>query len=153
VQARPGTYALVLLARDPATITAGALGTLQVTAGAYLYVGSAFGPGGVRARVERHARADKRHRWHVDYLTTVAPVVEVWFTHDPRRLECEWRAALAGIRGAREPWPGFGASDCGCTSHLLRFGRLPSAATFRRHARRRVGDHAPVQVREFRRRT
>ncbi len=146
MDARPGTYALILLASEPAVIAAGALGELRIEPGAFLYVGSAFGPGGVRARVERHARREKRHRWHVDYLTAVAPVVEAWITHDPRRLECAWLAALAGIRGARMPWPGFGASDCGCASHLLRFRRPPAVATFRRHARPRAAGHGPIRV-------
>ncbi len=145
----PGTYVLVMLARDPAIVTAGALGTLQIAEGAYLYAGSAFGPGGVRARVERHARADKRHRWHVDYLTAVAPVIEAWFTHDPRRLECEWLQALGAIRGAREPWPGFGASDCGCSSHLIHLRRAPVVDTFRRHLRRVVARSVRIGVRRY----
>lgn len=144
MQARPGTYALVLRALEPATVTAGRLGTLRVTEGDYIYIGSAFGPGGVRARVLRHARTDKRLRWHIDHLTTVAPVVEAWFTHDPRRLECDWLAALASIRGAHEPWSGFGASDCGCSSHLRWFARAPVVGTVRRRLREVVGDVAGV---------
>lgn len=144
MQARPGTYALVLRATESTTVTAGRLGTLHVVAGDHVYIGSAFGPGGVRARVQRHARAEKRLRWHIDHLTTVAPVVEAWFTHDPRRLECDWLAALASIRGARELWPGFGASDCGCSSHLRFFRRAPRVATFRRWLRGATGRAAAV---------
>lgn len=145
----PGTYVLVMLARDPAVVTAGALGTLQVAEGAYLYAGSAFGPGGVRARVERHARADKRHRWHVDYLTAVAPVTEAWFTHDSRRQECDWLRALTALRGAREPWPGFGSSDCGCSSHLIHLRRAPVVGTFRRHLRRVLARPVPIEIHRF----
>ena len=131
-------------AESPATIAAGRLGTLHVRPGAYLYAGSALGPGGVRARVLRHARTDKRPHWHVDHLTPVAPLVEAWFTHDPRRLECDLLAALASIRGAREPWPGFGASDCGCSSHLRWFGRAPAIGTFRTRIREQLGEGVRV---------
>ena len=132
----PGTYVLALRAERPARIVAGALGALDVSPGTYLYVGSALGPGGVRGRVARHARPDKRVRWHVDYLAAVASPTEAWVTYDPRRLECDWSAALRTIRGAREPFPGFGASDCGCSTHLLWFARGPTLDTFRRHVRR-----------------
>jgi Uri superfamily endonuclease len=45
-------------------------------AGAYLYLGSAYGPGGIRARCRRHLTQDKGKRWHVDWLTT--PAARLW---------------------------------------------------------------------------
>jgi len=41
---------------------------LDLLPGYYIYIGSAFGPGGVRARMLRHLRADKPKHWHIDYL-------------------------------------------------------------------------------------
>ena len=50
-------------------ILVGRLGALPVEPGFYVYVGSAFGPGGLERRVGRHATTEKKHRWHIDYLT------------------------------------------------------------------------------------
>ncbi len=117
-----GTYALLLRADDAQTIGVGALGELVVQPGRYVYVGSAFGPGGVQARVHRHARGDGTLHWHVDYLRAVATLVRAWWTHDDTRRECAWAAALRHRPGATVPLEGFGASDCSCRSHLIRMG-------------------------------
>ncbi len=126
--ALPGTYALVLRISGRPEILVGSLGTLAVQPGFYVYVGSAFGPGGLAKRVGRHARADKKRRWHVDYLTAVATLAEVWYTTDLARRECQWAAVLQELPGAAMPLAGFGSSDCGCPSHLFFFSRRPSFA-------------------------
>jgi Uri superfamily endonuclease len=123
--ATPGTYALVLAATKRQTISVGKLGILDVRPGFYVYVGSALGPGGLAARIGRHARQEKTLRWHVDYLRAVTELVEVWFRPGGRRQECSWAARLAEMPGARTPMPGFGASDCECRSHLFWFEERP----------------------------
>ncbi|MCC2096485.1 MAG: GIY-YIG nuclease family protein [Hyphomicrobiales bacterium] len=86
-----------------------------LAAGRYLYCGSAYGPGGIRARVGRHMRRDKTIRWHVDRLTVAGCVVGVWVF--PGGKECTLVRALADCPA---PIPGFGSSDCRvCESHLL----------------------------------
>jgi Uri superfamily endonuclease len=110
---------------EPHTLTAGRLGAFDLSPGVYVYVGSALGPGGLRARVARHLRAEKRPHWHVDALTTIAPVVGVWWTVSPVRMECEWAWALANLPGVTIPIPRFGASDCRCPGHLLGMGKSP----------------------------
>ena len=40
-----------------------------LAAGWHIYVGSANGPGGMRARIGRHLRTDKTIHWHIDRLT------------------------------------------------------------------------------------
>ena len=52
--AAPGSYVLVLRADLPARLAIGSLGELEIRPGYYLYTGSAFGPGGLRARAGRH---------------------------------------------------------------------------------------------------
>ena len=47
----PGSYAVILRNRKQATIDVGRRIQLAIEPGYYLYVGSAFGPGGLRARV------------------------------------------------------------------------------------------------------
>lgn len=94
-------------------------------AGRYLYLGSARGPGGLRARIRRHLRADKRPHWHVDRLTAAARVAAVlaW----PEGGECSWCAAIRA-RGAEVTLPGFGSSDCRrCPAHLLRLEVMDAA--------------------------
>ena len=116
-----GTYILLIPLAAPLTVQVGRLGRIDFAAGLYAYIGSAQGPGGLRARVGRHLRHDKPLRWHIDYLTTAAPAAEVWFDVSPARLECVWAQAFAALPGVRLPVPGFGASDCACSTHLLAF--------------------------------
>lgn len=75
-----GTYALILSSATDCLLQIGRLGQLHVQPGFYVYVGSAFGPGGVRARVWHHQRSSARPHWHVDYLRRTARLVEVWYT-------------------------------------------------------------------------
>lgn len=88
-------------------------------AGRYVYCGSAYGPGGLRARVGRHLRRDKPIRWHVDRLTAAGRVIEVLTVLDGD--ECDLFAAVSDCLGTAVPLPGFGSSDCRrCPAHLLR---------------------------------
>ena len=65
---QPGTYALLLEATAKQDVPIGKLGVLHMLPGIYVYVGSALGPGGLAARVERHAPREKTLHWHIDYL-------------------------------------------------------------------------------------
>ncbi len=120
----PGTYMLLLQLEAPLRLSVGRLGNVRLEAGLYAYVGSARGPGGLRARVQRHLRAVKRPHWHIDALTARAPITAVWWVESSERLECTWSHTLAALPEVHEPVTGFGASDCTCRSHLF---RLPAA--------------------------
>jgi Uri superfamily endonuclease len=133
VESRPGTYALVCRSGREADIAVGRLGALAIRRGYYVYVGSAFGPGGVRARVERHLRHGSSRHWHVDYLWPAVRVEEVWYSHARRRQEHSWARILCGEMGRPVPLRGFGASDCRCEAHLAFFDLLPSFDAFRAH--------------------
>jgi Uri superfamily endonuclease len=128
--ASPGTYALILYNRASRTVSIGKLGEFLFSRGYYVYTGSAFGPGGLAARVGRHLKSGKPLRWHIDYLTACIPVVRVWHTRHPDPRECLWAAHFQTLGGTL-PVPGFGSSDCRCRSHLFRFGRLPRLFAFR----------------------
>ena len=119
-----GTYLLWIRLDQPAPITVGRLGTFPFPAGWYAYAGSALGPGGLEARLARHlqarrGRAKKRLHWHIDYLLQHAHVAQVWQIISPARLECAWASAIRALPGAETPVPGFGASDCRCSAHLV----------------------------------
>ncbi len=131
----PGTYALVLRFSKRLEIVVGRLGVLEAQPGYYVYVGSALGPGGLAARVGRHLYSEKTLRWHIDYLRAEAQVEEVWYATGKRNQECRWAGVLRSLPGASMPLAGFGASDCGCPSHLLFFTLPPSVADFRKKLR------------------
>lgn len=121
----PGTYALVLACRSQGTISVGRLGPLRLQPGFYVYVGSAFGPGGLAARLRHHVGIAKRPHWHVDYLRAHCELVAVWFAAGPRRREHAWARRLARLPAAQAPFPGFGSSDCSCPTHLFWFHPQP----------------------------
>ncbi len=125
----PGTYALVLRSPARASLQVGHWGQLEIGRGYYVYVGSAFGPGGLRARVGRHCRDNKALRWHIDYLRQATRPVTVWYSLDAQRLEHRWADALATLPGA-QAIAGFGCSDCACLSHLYRFSQKPTLEAF-----------------------
>lgn len=114
-----GTYLLILRLEAPTWFSVGRLGEIRLGAGLYAYVGSARGPGGLRARIRRHLRPDKRPHWHIDALTAHTPVVAVWWVEAHERLECTWAQTLAALPQVGVPMAGFGASDCACRSHLF----------------------------------
>ena len=132
----PGTYALVLENARPARVAVGRLGSIDLRRGFYVYVGSALGQGGVRARVGRHLVPSRAVHWHIDYLKRAAHILEVWYLLDPIRREHAWAEALGGLAGASIAMPGFGASDCRCAAHLFHFPSAPRLATFARALRR-----------------
>jgi Uri superfamily endonuclease len=102
----------------------GALGTYLFPEGWYVYTGSAFGPGGIRARVARHRRGGPTH-WHVDYLARAAELVEVVEMPGGARGECDHARAVRLMPGAVVPARGFGSSDCRCPAHLVYFAARP----------------------------
>jgi histidyl-tRNA synthetase len=84
----------------------------------YLYAGSAYGPGGIPARVKRHLKPDKKVHWHIDRLTNAGTVVSVVAV--PGGKECAIVAAALRLPGVSIPSPGFGSSDCHvCPAHLV----------------------------------
>jgi Uri superfamily endonuclease len=130
---QPGTYALVLASRAIHPVPIGRLGTLSLQPGFYVYVGSAFGPGGLAARLRHHQQISPRPHWHIDYLRPACDLVEVWFTTETVHREHSWAKAVARMPGAEVPMPGFGSSDCQCAAHLFWLKQRPSLKTFRAH--------------------
>lgn len=117
-----GTYVLCLYVAEAQSVAVGRLGISLFPAGTYVYVGSAFGPGGLRARLRRHIRGSDTLHWHIDYIRTIAEVRGVFYCATRERLECRWSQTLATFVGADIPMTGFGASDCdsGCEAHLVK---------------------------------
>jgi Uri superfamily endonuclease len=129
---RSGTYILVMVLAKDIAITVGSLGKLPFTSGYYIYIGSAFGPGGLQARIRRHLKHLKPCRWHIDYLRMFAEIEEIWYTFHPKKLECSWSETIRTTPGAGILYPGLGSSDCPCESHLYFFQRKPESNSFRK---------------------
>jgi Uri superfamily endonuclease len=126
----PGTYALVCLCQTPFHAVIGKLGSKRIAAGYWVYVGSAFGPGGLRARLAHHLRPSARPRWHLDYIKTALQPIDIWATDDVVKREHDWAGVFSALKGATRPIAGFGASDCSCRSHLIHLPRRPDVSTF-----------------------
>jgi Uri superfamily endonuclease len=118
MRSKPGTYALILQSHSTAMIQIGRWRQIDIQPGYYIYIGSAFGPGGVRARVSRHCRIDKPKHWHIDYLREFMTPLAVWVSYETERLEHQWAQACCD-RVEMTAIPGFGCSDCRCYSHLF----------------------------------
>ncbi len=117
--ATAGAYALLIRLDRPMRPAIRTLAPATLAAGYYLYLGSARGPGGIRARVARHLRRDKPIHWHVDHLTTKGRVTRVIAA--PGGSECALAARALGFDSVSVPVAGFGSSDCRkCPAHLLR---------------------------------
>lgn len=114
-----GTYTLLLYSDYELRLRVGRLGEYTLPSGWLAYVGSAHGPGGLRARVGRHFRQPKPIHWHIDALTAHLPICLVWYRASSARLECGWAAALSDLPRASIPIAGFGSSDCRCGTHLF----------------------------------
>jgi Uri superfamily endonuclease len=132
----PGTYALLLSSATDGVIQVGRRGGMQVRPGFYVYVGSALGPGGVRARLAHHLRCAQRPHWHIDYLRRSTTVEEIWCCYDRSPREHVWAACMAALRGASVPMAGFGSSDCDCETHLFFFDKRPARESFNRQLRK-----------------
>ncbi|MER2598358.1 MAG: GIY-YIG nuclease family protein [Caldilineales bacterium] len=93
--------------------------------GLYAYVGSALGPGGLAARVGRHARGTAKPHWHIDFLLPQVELLGALMQVSAARLECTWASELAAH--VQAVIPGFGSSDCRCAGHLFHLGAVEQA--------------------------
>lgn len=111
----PGAYLLQIDLAEPLLVGMAGKSYIELSAGRYLYCGSANGPGGLRSRLARHMRRGKPVHWHIDQLTERSAVTGAWIVRNGK--ECDLVAMLARLE---TPIPGFGSSDCThCRSHLL----------------------------------
>jgi|GEM_PF-913101 len=128
ITAAPGTYVLLLELGQPVRIAIGRRRPFDLEAGLYVYVGSALGPGGLRARLGRHVAGSSCKHWHLDHVTPLAHVHGALIREDPLRLECAWARWVD--RESRSCVRGFGASDCACPGHLFLLGEVAQATAF-----------------------
>jgi Uri superfamily endonuclease len=120
MSANSGAYVLILELTGDTSVTIGALGEHEFRSGYYAYVGSALGSRGFN-RVLRHIRVsegnNQTRKWHIDYLSSVSKIIEVYKVFTLERVECAISAAIFNTLGVSSV-KGFGCSDCKCQSHL-----------------------------------
>ena len=117
----PGAYLLAIDLKRRLTLEVASLSRSRrapvLMPGRYVYCGSAYGSGGLRARIARHLKRHKAIRWHVDRLTSAGHVVGMGAVAGGS--ECELFTGLCVLPDISVPLPGFGSSDCrNCAAHL-----------------------------------
>ena len=113
---RRGSYVMVVTLHADKQFEVGALGPLDFRSGMYFYVGSA--KGGLDQRISRHMSEDKPLRWHIDYLTVNADVIDAYVSYPDAVPECDL-AKYAVEVGMEQSHKGFGCSDRRCRTHLF----------------------------------
>ena len=144
IKNRPGTYVLFLVLKMDANLTIGRLGSFHLSKGYYAYVGSALGPGGLFSRILHHLSFTASPHWHIDYLHAAATPLAVWYSESDRRLEHIWASVLLSSRRASIPVPGFGSSDCKCSSHLFYYRQIPTLRWFKQAVGKREPNHTRI---------
>ena len=119
IPATAGTYILLFETISSTDVQIGRLGPLSLETGIYAYIGSAFGPGGIRARINHHLHSRANPHWHLDYLRQMLIPKEAWFVEGHRQSEHRWAESMASNSSVCIPLAGFGASDCACRSHFF----------------------------------
>jgi Uri superfamily endonuclease len=119
VPGAPGTYLLQLALSRTVSITTGKLGRFKFCAGSYYYVGSAFGPGGLKARIRHHLNGSARLHWHIDYLSPYFEKVGAIMVETNENLECVFSSKIKELPFYLFEVERFGSSDCRCVSHLF----------------------------------
>ena len=119
-----GLYQLVIRLKRKQSIGVGRLGRFAFPSGYYVYTGSA--ERGLESRIARHLRKEKRLRWHIDYVLRYGDIAEVKRYRGRRLSECGLNRKVERLPGGNIVAPGFGSSDCRCSTHLFHFRRNPA---------------------------
>ncbi|UCC16463.1 MAG: GIY-YIG nuclease family protein [Dehalococcoidales bacterium] len=109
-----GGYVLLLRLEKKRKIRIGKMGAIRFDSGYYAYVGSAMG--GLKQRISRHLRKEKKLHWHIDYLLKITTIENIMVSQSVESRECD----IAGeIAKTYKVVNGFGSSDCKCPGHLF----------------------------------
>jgi Uri superfamily endonuclease len=128
-----GTYVLIAFVAQAKRVEIGSLGAHEITPGYYIYVGSAHGAGGLRARIGHHLESAAEPHWHIDYLLRCAEPTEIWYAVGETKLERHWVELFESAKRFRTPIRRFGSSDYhrSRSSHLFYSKRQPAFRWFR----------------------
>lgn len=117
-----GCYQLVLKLNKTLLLKIGKLGEINFRKGFYIYTGRS--KKGLKARVERHKRKEKKRHWHIDYLLAVAVIRKIFY-YRSRFDECIINMKTNKLIKDSAIVNGFGSSDCRCRGHLIFTKEMP----------------------------
>ena len=144
LQSHKGTYALIFQANQEFVCRVGRRGNFEGFPGSYVYVGSAFGPGGVQARIIHHLKLSPKPHWHLDYIRPYMQPIAVCYSYSSVRQEHRWATVVSNIAESQNPMHKFGSSDCACSSHLFYFQQTQILVALRKSLK---GDmHGSLQL-------
>lgn len=109
------TYILLVFLKSEIEKVVGRLGKVKLSAGYYVYVGSARL--NFEHRIRRHLTRKKKLFWHIDYLLSdaKAKVVDVFYVDEVIEHEVARSLHELGFKVVEN----FGSSDCSCPGHLF----------------------------------
>ena len=81
-----GSYILLINLENDKSIQIGKLGNIFFNKGFYTYIGSA--QNGLKQRINRHLRSDKKYHWHIDYLLQYAKIKGIYIKDNNQNEEC-----------------------------------------------------------------
>ena len=120
-ETKNGIYQLLIYLPRKSFIRVGKKGSFKFPRGYYVYTGSA--KKGLKSRIQRHLRKNKKRFWHIDYLLQFAQIEGVRI--HIQKSECYWNNKLLELGQTRILVNGFGSSDCKCRTHLLYSKKKP----------------------------
>ena len=113
------TYVLLIFIAQFQRLLIGKLGWIDFGQGYYIYIGSARRT--IQSRLLRHLAQGKNRFWHIDYLLSSpssATITNIWI--NPKPCECVISQQIFQHEIGVIVRQGFGSSDCGCSTHLLK---------------------------------
>ncbi|MGE5222853.1 MAG: GIY-YIG nuclease family protein [Omnitrophica WOR_2 bacterium] len=122
------------------------MGILKVIPGTYIYIGSAFGPGGLKSRISHHRKPSTVKHWHIDYIKPALHLEQIWYTCNLESEEHNWARMIGSLNHAEIPLAGFGSSDCQCPSHLYYFPQRPCFQEFQAQLEKYLGKKPNLQL-------
>jgi Uri superfamily endonuclease len=118
----PGVYAIIIYIKDNINLTL-AKNIHYFSPGYYVYLGSAKQYGGIKTRVNRHLKRNKKLKWHIDYLTSnpLVKIDAIIYAKTKIFKECTFVKILKK-NYFEIASKNFGSSDCKekCGAHLLK---------------------------------
>ena len=109
-----GGYVLSLRLDERCKMRIGRLGDIKFDSGYYVYVGSAMR--GLRQRILRHLRPEKKLHWHIDYLLEKASIENIIVCNSEEKIECTIASEILKVCKVINR---FGSTDCHCPGHLF----------------------------------
>ncbi len=126
-ESQRGVYQLLIHLKKDINIYIGNKGRNTFPKGYYIYTGSA--KNGLRSRIKRHLRKEKKLFWHIDYFLRYGKIVDI-FLYQNEKTECRINQRVLSQKNAKIIMPKFGSSDCRCKTHLIYFKTKPKADIF-----------------------